>query len=205
MVVKASLLKMKTTEVPTTLFPDKRNRKSHLRTWRDGWRHLQFVLLYSPHWLFLYPGIILAAVGLSLCLWVGPRPKWIGHVMLDVHTLLYAAVAVILGVQIITFAIFGKVYAVSEGLLPSEGWLIRIMDRIRIEHGIALGMGAGIAGLIGSLLSFHTWSAENYGPLDPMKMMRAVIPSVLSLMLGVQLVFSSFFLGLLRMRRAPKV
>lgn len=200
MVVKASLLKMKVTEVPTTLSPDMRNRRSHLRTWRDGWRHLQFILLYSPNWLFLYPGLLLSLFGLLLCLWVGPKPKWLGHVMLDVHTLLFAAGAVILGAQVIMFAIFGKVYAVSEGFLPPEGFLFRWVEKFRMEYGIAIGCFTGVLGLSGAIYSFYTWSTGNYGPLDPMWMMRSVIPSVLALVLGVQFIFSSFFLALLRIR-----
>ena len=120
MVVKATLLQMKVTEVPTTLSPDGRTRASHLRTWRDGWRTLRFFLLYSPRWLFLYPGIALMLVGVLLGLWLLPAPRMVGSITFDVHTILYTAVLVLLGYQAVAFAVFTKLFAISEGLLPPD-------------------------------------------------------------------------------------
>src|SRR5579859_2867664 len=126
MVVKATLMRMKVSEVPTTLNPDGRNRPPHLRTWRDGWRHLRFLLMYSPRWLFLYPGILLMLVGLAGCFLLLPGRRVFHGVGLDVHTLLYAFVAILLGFQLISFAMFTKVFAITEGLLPEDPRLNRM-------------------------------------------------------------------------------
>src|ERR1700677_2527569 len=114
MVVKASLMRMKVSEVPTTLNPDGRNRPPHLRTWRDGWRHLRFLLMYSPRWLFLYPGILLILLGLAGCVWLLPGPEFFHGIEFDVHTLLYAFIFVLLGFQLVAFAVFTKIFAISE-------------------------------------------------------------------------------------------
>src|ERR1700758_490243 len=126
MVVKATLLKLRIAEVPTTLSPDGRNRPPHLRTWRDGWRTLRFFLLYSPRWLFLYPGLALMIVGTLLGVWLLPSQRTVGTVAFDVHTMLYAAVFVLLGYQAIAFAVFTKLFAISEGLLPPDPTLDRL-------------------------------------------------------------------------------
>ena len=120
MVVKASLLGMRITEVPTSLSPDGRSRRPHLRTWSDGWRHLRFLFLYSPRWLFLYPGLLLMVAGLSVGLWILPRPREVAGVSFDVHTLLYAALAIFIGYQSVAFAFFTKLFAINEGLLPRD-------------------------------------------------------------------------------------
>src|SRR5271156_3478226 len=137
MVVKATLLGMHVSEVPTTLNPDGRNRPPHLRTWRDGWRHLRFLLMYSPRWLFLYPGIALMAVGAGLGLWLLPAPRTVGNVTFDVHTLLYASAFVLLGFQAIAFAGFTKIFAISEGLLPPDAALDKLFRYITLELGVA--------------------------------------------------------------------
>ena len=126
MVVKASLLRMKVSEVPTTLSPDGRSRPPHLRTWRDGWRHLRFLLMYSPRWLFLYPGTLLIVLGLLGCAVLLPGPRVVHGIGFDVHTLLYAFVSVLLGFQLIAFAVFTKIFAITEGLLPEDPRLKRV-------------------------------------------------------------------------------
>ena len=131
MVVKASLLRMNVSEVPTTLSPDGRSHPPHLRTWRDGWRHLRFLLMYSPRWLFLYPGTFLILLGLGVCVWLLPGPRVFHGVEFDVHTLLYAFVSVLLGFQLIAFAVFTKVFAISEGLLPEDP---RFSRAFRLHH-----------------------------------------------------------------------
>jgi len=201
MVVKASLLKMRIAEVPTTLSPDGRSRPPHLRTWRDGWRTLRFFLLYSPRWLFLYPGLFLMLVGGFLGAWLLPASRTVGHVNFDVHTMLYAAAFVLLGFQAISFAVFTKLFAISEGLLPPDPALDRLFRYITLEVGVLIGMLLTIGGLAGSIHALDVWGARHFGTLDYPHTMRVVIPSVLFLALGVQTIFASFFLSVLGLRR----
>src|SRR3979409_1627307 len=144
---KASLLGMKVTEVPPTLSPDGRSRPPHLRTWRDGWRTLRFFLLYSPRWLFLYPGLALMLIGALTGLWLLPGPRPVGAVTFDVHTLLYAAIAILLGFQAIAFAVFTKLFAISEGLHPPDPLLDRLFRYITLEVGLLVGAVLASAGL----------------------------------------------------------
>jgi hypothetical protein len=201
MVVKATLLKLQIAEVPTTLSPDGRSRPPHLRTWRDGWRHLRFLLLYSPRWLFLYPGLSLIAIGILVGGWLLPAPRTLGSVTFDVHTLLYAAIAVLLGFQAIAFAIFTKLFAISEGLHPSSLLLERLFRYITLEFGLLAGAVLSAIGLAGSLYAVGVWGAHEFGKLDVSRTLRLVIPSALALTLGVQLIFASFFLSVLLMKR----
>ncbi|EPF22768.1 MAG: glycosyltransferase family 2 protein [Microcystis aeruginosa Ma_MB_F_20061100_S19] len=193
MVVKASLYGLKITEVPTTLSPDGRSRPPHLKTWRDGWRHLRFLLMYSPRWLFLYPGLALMFLGFVATIWFIPQPK--------VHTLLYSATALIIGFQIVSFAIFTKAFAISEGLLPEDRKLRRFLRYINLEVGLIIGVILFLVGIGGSVYALYTWNAQLYGALNPAVTMRIVIPSVTALALGVQVVFSSFFLSVLGLKR----
>jgi glycosyltransferase involved in cell wall biosynthesis len=201
MVVKASLLRMNVAEIPTTLSPDGRSRPPHLRSWRDGWRHLRFLLMYSPRWLFLYPGVALMLLGVAGCAWLLPGPRVIDGIGLDVHTLLYAFVAVLLGFQLIAFAVFTKVFAISEGLLPEDPRLNRVFRYITLETGLVTGAILVIAGIAGSIFAVSGWAVSSFGALDPSHMLRIVMPSVFALTLGVQIIFSSFFLSILGMRR----
>jgi len=202
MVVKATLLQMKVSEIPTTLAPDGRSRAPHLRSWRDGWRHLRFLLMYSPRWLFLYPGIFLMATGLAGCVWLLPGPRVIDGIGFDVHTLLYAFVAVLLGFQLIAFAVFTKVFAISEGLLPEDPRLNRVFRYITLETGLIVGGFLILCGIGGSIFAVSGWARASFGALDPLHMLRIVMPSVFSLTLGVQVTFSSFFLSILGLRRS---
>ena len=201
MVVKANLHGMKIGEVPTTLSPDGRGRPPHLRTWRDGWRTLRFFLLYSPRWLFLYPGIVLMLVGFVVGAWLLPGPRQVGSVTFDVHTLLYAAITILLGFQAIAFAIFTKLFAISEGLHPPDPGFEKLFRRANLENGLIVGGILAITGLVASIYAVKVWGAHNFGPLDFSHTLRIVIPAVLCLTLGVQAIFSSFFLSVLRMRR----
>lgn len=194
MVVKATLNKMRITEVPTTLSPDGRSRPPHLRSWRDGWRHLRFLLMYSPRWLFLYPGIFLIVMGLIANLWLLPTEK--------VHTLLYSAVAIIIGFQIVTFALFTKVFAIREGLLPEDRRLKRLMRHINLESGLIFGGILLLAGVGASVYAFDIWEQHLFGSLDPAQVMKIVIPAITCLALGVQVVFSSFFLSILGLKHS---
>jgi len=201
MVVKATLLGMKVTEVPTTLSPDRRGRASHLRTWRDGWRHLRFLLLYSPRWLFLYPGLALIIAGSVAGAWLLPGPQRIGSVTFDVHTLLYAAIAILLGVQSLAFAVFTKVFAMSEGLLPPDPLVERFVRSFSLEAGLAGGAVLAIGGLGLSVYAVEVWGGRNFGPLDAVHTLRIVIPAALLLTVGIQTIFASLFLSVLGLRR----
>jgi glycosyltransferase involved in cell wall biosynthesis len=201
MVVKASLLGMKVTEIPTTLSPDGRSHAPHLRTWRDGWRHLRFMLMYSPRWLFLYPGMILILLGLAGCAWLLPGPRIVHGIGFDVHTLLYAFVSVLMGFQLCAFAVFTKVFAISEGLLPEDPRLRRAFRYITLETGLVAGAVLVALGICGSVFAVSGWAKEGFGNLDAEHMLRIVMPSVFSLTLGVQIICSSFFLSILGLRQ----
>jgi hypothetical protein len=201
MVVKATLHGLRIVEVPTTLVPDGRSRPPHLRSWRDGWRHLRFLLLYSPRWLFLYPGLLLIGLGLAAMLWLLPGPRTLGGVTFDVHTLLFAAAAVIVGSQAVFFAVFSRVFAAAARLLPDNAPLTRLGGRINLERGLIAGVLMVVAGIVIAVSAVLSWQQEAFGPLDPTLTLRIVIPAVTLLMLGTQVILASFFLGLLALDR----
>lgn len=201
MIVKATLLQQQIAEVPTTLSPDGRSRPPHLRTWRDGWRTLRFFLLYSPRWLFLYPGIALMLMGGLLGIWLLPAQRTVAGVNFDVHTLVYAAAFVLLGFQSIAFAVFTKFFAISEGLLPPDPTLDKLFRYITLEVGLALGTAVTFAGLALSTYAVGSWGSRHFGALDYSHTMRLVIPAALFLTLGAQTIFASFFMSVLGLRR----
>jgi glycosyltransferase involved in cell wall biosynthesis len=201
MVVKATLHRMRIAEVSTTLSPDGRSRPPHLRSWRDGWRHLRFLLLYSPRWLFLYPGVLLMLIGLVTGIWLLPGPRVIGNIALDVHTLLYAAAAVFIGFQSVLFSVFTKIFAISEGLLPADPRLDKLFRYVTLEVGLVSGSALTLCGLAGSIYALSDWGTHSFGVLEPTLTLRLVIPSVLCLTLGCQIILSSFFLSVLGLGR----
>jgi glycosyltransferase involved in cell wall biosynthesis len=201
MVIKAKLKGLRVTEVPTILSPDGRSRPPHLLPYRDGWRHLRFMLLQSPRWLFLYPGSLLILLGLAVSAWLLPGPRFVHGIGFDVHTLLYAFVSVLLGFQFVAFAVFTKIFAISEGLLPEDPRLNRIFRHVTLEVGLAVGALLVVLGIGGSIFAVSDWAKESFGALDPSHSLRIVMPSVFSLTLGVQIVCSSFFLSILGLRR----
>ena len=201
MVVKASLLRMKVSEVPTTLSPDGRSHPPHLRTWHDGWRHLRFLLMYSPRWLFLYPGIASIVVGLATCIWLMPGPRRVGGIVFDFHTLAYGFGAIVVGFQLLAFAVFTKVFAITEGLLPEDPRLNRMFEYIKLETGLLAGALCVGLGIVGSLLAVSTWARSSFGPITSDNLLRLVMLSVFALILGPQIIFSSFFLSILGLRR----
>jgi hypothetical protein len=172
-----------------------------LCTWRDGWRHLRFLLLYSPRWLFLYPGLFLMLIGVSLGAWILPGPRAIGRVTLDVHTLFYAVLAILLGFQGVAFSAFTKIFAISEGLLPEDPQLTKIFRFLNLEVGLVIGGVLVLCGLAGSVYALSDWSSRSFGPLNPMRTLRMVAPAILVLALGSQIIFASFFLSVLGLRR----
>jgi hypothetical protein len=201
MVVKASLCRLRITEVPTTLSVDGRSRPPHLQSWRDGWRHLRFLLLYSPRWLFLYPGLFLILGGAVVFGWLLLGPRVIEGVTFDVHTLLYSGMAIIIGYQTVIFAIFTKVFAITEGLLPEDPRLAAMFRHVKLETGIVAGSLLLLAGFGLSVYALRFWSATDFGPLDPSGTLRLVIPAATLITLGLQTVLSSFFLSILGLKR----
>jgi glycosyltransferase involved in cell wall biosynthesis len=200
MVIKASLLRFRLAEVPTTLGLDGRGRTPHLRPWRDGWRHLRLMLLFSPRWLFLYPGIVLMVLGSVIGLWLLPAPRVIGAIELDVHTLLYCAMAILIGFQATCFAVLANTYAIDQGLLGQDSRIWSASRRVTLELGLAVGAGLVIIGLGSSIAALWDWRERSFGHLDPRQTLRAVIPSALALTLGCQVALSSFFLSILGLK-----
>jgi glycosyltransferase involved in cell wall biosynthesis len=201
MIVKATIFGLRLAEVPTTLSRDGRNRPSHLRTWRDGWRHLRFLLIYSPRWLFLYPGLLLFATGTLASLWLLPGPRTAGKVTFDVDTLLFSAMTILIGSQSINFAVLTEIFAVTRGFLPRDPHLERILRHVTLERGLALGAALLLAGAGMWLGGLSYWRSMNFGNLDPARALRIVIPGIVCLMLGFQVLLSSFFLSVLSMER----
>jgi len=201
MVVKASLQKLKIVEVPTNLKKDGRSRPPHLKTWRDGWRHFRFLLMYSPRWLFLFPGLTLMIGGFALMAWLLPAERPLGHVNLGVDTLAYAAAGVLLGFQLVFFGVAAKVFAITEGLLPEDESFDRWFQYVTLETGLIAGVLLLLVGVGIAISSVVGWAHTGYGPLPPVEMMRRTLPAMLCLMLGTQVCFGSFFLSLLGLRR----
>ena len=202
MVIKASLRRMKIAEVPVTLSPDGRSRPPHLRTWRDGWRHLRFMLLFSPRWLFLYPGVALLGGGVIVGALLETGPRRIGSVTFDIHTLLLAGFACLIGFQLVVFAVFTKVFAMERGFHPPSATYYRLFDYVKLETGLAVGGLMFAVGVLGIVAAVFSWGALGFGNLDPRLTMREIIPAAVLLTLGVQTVFASFFLSILGMERA---
>jgi hypothetical protein len=201
MIVRASLERLRISEVPTTLSKDGRSRPPHLRSWRDGWRHLRFLLMYSPRWLFLYPGLVLVMAGLLVGGWLLPQPRQILGVVFDFHTLFYAGLAVVIGYQSVIFAVSTLLFVSSEGLLPQDRRLNEAFARVSLEAGLMAGLLLVLLGLAGTIWAIADWGLQAFGPLEPGRMMRLLIPSGTALVIGCQTIFASFFLSILGLRR----
>jgi len=201
MMVKASLFGTRTTEIPITLHPDGRSaHPPHLKTFRDGWRSLRFFLLFSPRWLFLMPGILLIVLGLAGYALAMPQVR-IGRVTFDVHTLLFASLAIICGYQSIAFALMTKIFAIMEGLLPEDPRLSRFFKLVKLESGLVAGAVGMLVGLVLLAGAVHQWASVDFGALNYAHTMRWVIPGVMLTALGFQTILFSFFGSLLGMRR----
>ncbi len=201
MIVRASLERLRISEVPTTLSKDGRSRPPHLRSWRDGWRHLRFLLMYSPRWLFLYPGLVLVMAGLLVGGWLLPQPRQVLGVVFDFHTLFYAGLAVVIGYQSVIFAVSTLLFVSSEGLLPQDRRLNEAFARVSLEAGLMAGLLLVLLGLAGTIWAVADWGWQAFGPLEPGRMMRLLIPSGTALVIGCQTIFASFFLSILGLRR----
>ena len=186
MVVKSTLNHLKIAEVPTTLKNDGRSHAPHLRSWSDGWRHLKFLLMHSPNWLFMYPGLILFLLGLVLTVILSLGNIRIGSVGLGVHTLMYS--------------LFVRSYASVTGFIPTESKLDRWLEDISTERGVVIGLLLFFAGIIITIIAFCIWGNTGFGGLSPENMMRITIPAMLLIVVGIEVIFGSFFIGILHIR-----
>jgi len=207
MAIKGTLKKLKISEVPITLHKDGRSRPPHLKPWRDGWRHLRFMLIYSPRWLFLVPGLFLCTLGIIFSSALAVQDIQIGGIQLNVGTLMMACMSVVVGFQLVAFAFFTKVFAIAEGLLPEDPKLSRVFKTFTLEKGIVAGLLILLAGLVMFARALWLWQQANFGLLPSTEEnLRRLIPSATLILLGIQSVFSSFFmsvLGLKTVKRQP--
>lgn len=204
MVIKATLHKMRIANIPITLHPDGRTRPPHLRSWRDGWRHLRFMLLYSPRWLFLIPGVVLLLLGLVGGAILMGGPIQVGGVRFDTNTLLVSCMSVLLGFALVSFAVFAKVFAITEGLLPEDRRMSWLFERVTLEAGVGLGAGVACIGLSVLVAAVVLWGREGFGDLSTAASLRIVAPAVTLITLGANAVFASFFLSILGLKRRAK-
>jgi len=200
MIVKSKLNALTFAEVPTILSPDGRSRPPHLNTWRDGWRHLRFLLLFSPMWLFFYPGILFIVLGTVASAMLVNGPVSIGTVIFDVHTLLYATSLILVGVQFLIFYALTKIFAVEHGLLPKSNRYDGIFKLFTLEKGLIFGVVLLGIGVYLSFSGFASWRETSFGDLQPSETLRTIIPAVFTLLLGVQVILFSLFFSILGLR-----
>jgi glycosyltransferase involved in cell wall biosynthesis len=196
--IKAARAGARIAEVPITMWPDQRDRPPHLRTFRDGWRHLRFIMLSAPNWLFLLPGGLLMALGVGLVLWLLPGPAFAGRVELNTNTMSLAMMLVLLGMHIVSIGVFVKVFCYTERFSRTELSLARWLKRVKLEHGLVLGAILVVSGLTGDAIVLWQWAARGFGHLDAV---RTVFFCSLSFFLGVEVLFSSVFLSMLGISR----
>lgn len=202
MVVKARLNGLRMEEVPTTLSPDGRSRAPHLKTWRDGWRHLRFLLLHSPRWLFFYPGMILMLGGLALAVALASGPVRLSPtVTLDFHSLIVGCFAVLIGVQLVMFSALARRYAMIEGFLPSPGGLEGLIAGLTLERILQAALVLVVGGLIGAGWSVSYWAGQNFGDIAYPLVLRVLVISLTAVATGVQLAASGFLASALAIRR----
>jgi glycosyltransferase involved in cell wall biosynthesis len=205
MVIKSTLKGLKISEVPVTLRPDGRSRPPHLKPWRDGWRHLRFMLLFSPRWLFLMPGIFLSVLGIVFAARLSFGNFQIGGVLFNVGTLAVACMTITIGFQLVAFAFFVKVFAIAEGLLPDDPKLTRVFKVFTLEKGILLGLAVLLAGAVLLARSVWIWKQADYGMLPSTEdNLRRLIPAATLVVLGIQTIFSSFFMSALGLKTATR-
>jgi glycosyltransferase involved in cell wall biosynthesis len=198
-VIKAATAGARMTEIPIVLWPDKRGRRPHLKTISDGWRNLRFMLLFSPNWLFLLPGSVLMALGLAIVFWLLPGQRHLtSRIILDIHTMIFGMIFTLLGAQIICIGFFAKVFSYAERFDRNPNSLKRMLSRVKLEHGLLLGAVLTLVGFAGDAWVFVEWARSGFGPLNQV---RWVLFWSLWFFLGVQLIFSSFFLSMLGISR----
>ena len=204
MIVKSKLNGLSIAEVPTILHPDGRTRPPHLNTWRDGWRHLRFLLLYSPRWLFLYPAFLLIAVGFILSAILVIKPIEFDGIIFDVHTLLYTASFVIIGFQFLMFYGLTKIFAVENGLLPKSDRYSKLFNYFNLEKGLIVGFLTLAVGIYLSVYGLLDWKATSFSDLKPAETLRIIVPAVFTMMLGLQIILFSFFFSILGLKQHIK-
>jgi glycosyltransferase involved in cell wall biosynthesis len=199
MVVKASLLQLKSKEVPIKLYKDGRGRPPHLNTWRDGWRHLRFLLLFSPRWLFFYPGLTFVFLGMLFSTLLLKSELPFQSLRLDVHTLLYTSALVLIGFQLIAFYLLSQAFARREGLYIQTSGID--LAWFRLERGLLVALGFLVLGIGFSVSALQIWEVQHFGPLNPQVVLRKVIPAVTSILLAFQVGTFSFFMSFLQIRK----
>jgi hypothetical protein len=200
MVVKATLRQKAIAEVPTTLHPDGRSRQPHLRSWRDGWRHLRFLMLFCPKWLFFYPGLLLLTTGLASMLWLEPSSRAVLDVELDVNTLTFCVVAIVCGFEAIFFSVFARAAAADLRVLPRDPLVERLRRFWTLERGLLAGGALFAIGLMAALAAVGSWGRQSFGELDPAETLRIVLPAGTALIVGLQIVFGTCLLSVLNLR-----
>ncbi len=201
MIVRAAMHNLRMAEVPVALWPDGRGRKPHLQPWRDGWRHLRFMLLYSPRWLYLYPGIAMIVVGLVIAALLLPGPIQIADgVGLDVHTLIVGAMSLLAGVQSITFGLIARAYAMHNDIIPRSSRYEKWLSGLTLERMLVLGGVLIVLGIIAVLWAAKRWTSVNFGALDYRDVMRLMIVAVTFIVGGIQLGFAAFMLGVMQIK-----
>ncbi|MCI8500986.1 MAG: glycosyltransferase family 2 protein [Oscillospiraceae bacterium] len=196
MIVQSTLHKLKMTEVPTFMKKDGRSRPPHLRSWHDGWRHLKFLLMHAPNWLFFYPGLVFFIIGLIGTVVLSITPVRIGGVGFGTHTLIYAAMLTIVGMQLLMFSTFVKTYAVNSRFIPPDS-VNDVFSRFTMDKGVLIGVILFLLGLISTIVAVCVWAGSSFGNLDPSPVMRFTIPSIELTVIGLQLIFGGFFVGIL--------
>lgn len=201
MVVKSTLCKLKIDQIPIALRCDRRSSSPHLRSWRDGWRHLRFLLLYSPKWLFVLPGLLLTIAGAFGFILLLPKPFTIRGVTFDLNSLLVSSVAILTGFQVLAFGLFTKAYAVNIGLLPGKEYWHRLVNGCAVEWGIGIGLVLMVSGLGFLIHAILYWKAAGFGPLPYQISHRIVILAVTLISLGIQASVYGFALNILGLQR----
>jgi glycosyltransferase involved in cell wall biosynthesis len=197
MVVKAHLEGLRMTEVPTTLSPDGRSRAPHLRSFRDGWRHLKFLLLFAPRWLYFYPGLALLVVGLVAMLMLLPGPVLVGDLRLSVNSLLFCGAAMLLGIQIVSFGLLAELFGAREGYWLETDRIRRIRQWLTVDRSCVVGGGLFTLGFAGASYAVYLWRGEGFGDMNTNALMRITIPSVLTCAIGLQVAFTGFLAELI--------
>jgi hypothetical protein len=204
MVIKATLKSLRIAEVPITLHPDGRSRPPHLKPWRDGWRHLRFMLIYTPRWLFLLPGLLLVALGVGVGGLLAFGPVSLRGIQFSAGTMAVASMSVIVGGQLIAFAFFTKVFAIGEGLLPEDPKFSRVFKYFSLEKGLGVGLVVLLVGIGFLLRAWWVWEQARYGELPYGENMRRLIPAMTFIVAGIQIIFSSFFMSVLGLKTASR-
>ena len=201
MVVKSRLLGLEITEVPTRLSPDGRTRPPHLNTWRDGWRHLRFLILYSPRWAFLYPGVFLILFSTTLAMLIEFSVLQFGNVGFGIGTLLVLSGSFLAGVQAVSFGILAKIYGINEGLLPHDDRIEKWENWVRLEVWLTAGVVLMLVGLIGVVFQFLYWKNSRFGQLNPVDSIKIIAPAITACVAGFQVFSSGIFLGVMKIGR----